>query len=68
MLCFSSYYYVFSLVFSHPFSLCFPQPISIMMVVVGPEFIKLNGELVPVGGWTIVILLLIGAVVTCMYN
>ena len=37
------------------------------MVVVGPKFIKLNGKQVPIGGWTIVMLLLIGAVLTRMY-
>ena len=37
------------------------------MLVVGPKFIKLDGKQVPIGGWTIVILLLIGAVVTRMY-
>ena len=58
----------FSRSFAHPPSLCFPQPLSIMMVVVGPKFIQLNGKQVPIGGWTIVMLVLIGAVLTRMYN
>ena len=41
-----------------------PQPISLLMVVVGPKFIKVNGDHVPIGVWIIVLLTLIGAILT----
>ena len=34
------------------------------MVVVGPKFIEVNGDLVPIGAWIIVLLTLLGAILT----
>ena len=41
-----------------------PQPISLLMIVVGPKFIKVNGDHVPIGAWIIVLLTLLGAILT----
>ena len=51
-----------------PFSLIIAtQPFSILMVVVGPMFMTLNGKEMPIGGWIIVLLTLFAAVLACMY-
>ena len=48
----------------HNLSCLSPQPIGLLMVVVGPKFIKVNGDHVPIGAWIIVLLTLLGAILT----
>ena len=43
------------------------QPVSMLMVVIGPKFGTVNGHKVPVA-WTIAALTLFGAIVTGIYG
>ena len=43
------------------------QPMSIVMIVVGPKFVSINDHKVPVA-WTIVALTLLGAVISGKLN